>query len=67
MPSEKATESKSLVATCVVCNKPASTESMVSLRGREDGVAKSFTVCVTCANKGWRPPGFMGVYARRPE
>jgi len=67
MPSEKAKDNKTLVATCVVCNKPASTESMVRLRGREDGVVKSWTVCVPCANKGWRPLGFMGVYATRPE
>ena len=67
MPSEKAKENKNLVATCVACNKPASTESMVRLRGREDGVVKSWTVCVPCANNGWRPPGFMGVYAKRPE
>ena len=67
MPSEKAKENKNLVATCVACGKPVSTESMVSLRGREDGVAKSWSVCVLCANKGWRPPGFAGVYAARPE
>ena len=67
MPSEKAKENKNLIATCVACSKPVSTESMVSLRGREDGIAKSWSVCVTCANKGWRPPGFAGVYAARPE
>lgn len=66
MPSEKAKENKTLVATCAACNKPVSTESMVSLRGREDGVVKSFNVCVPCANEGWRPPGFTGVYAPRP-
>ncbi len=67
MPSEKAKENKSLIATCAACNKPVSTESMVNLRGREDGIAKGWTVCVPCANSGWRPPGFAGVYATRPE
>lgn len=67
MPSEKAKENKALLATCIACGKPVSTESMVSLRGREDGLPKSFTVCVACANEGWRPPGFAGVYASRPE
>ena len=67
MPSEKAKENKTLVATCAACNKPVSVETAVSLRGREEGVARNWTVCVPCANKGWRPPGFAGVYAVRPE
>jgi len=66
MPSDKAKENKSLVATCVSCGKPVSTESMVSLVGRDNGIAKQFSVCVVCANGGWRPPGFSGVYAIRP-
>ena len=66
MPSDKAKENKSLVATCVACSKPVSTESMVSLPGRDNGAAKQYSVCVVCANGGWRPPGFAGVYAARP-
>lgn len=66
MPSEKAKENKALIATCVACVKPASTEMMVSLAGRENGRPKQFAVCIACANKGWRPPGFAGVYTVRP-
>jgi hypothetical protein len=67
MPSDKARENKALVATCAACNKTASTEVMVSLTGRENGKPKAYVVCDVCANKGWRPPGFSGVYAVRPE
>ena len=67
MPSEKAKENKSLSATCVACNKPVATESAVNLAGVEDGRRKFSIVCVACANKGWRPPGFCGVYTVRPE
>ena len=65
MPSEKAKGNKALVATCVACQKSLSTEMMVSLSGREDGRSKQFTVCIPCANGGWRPPGFIGVYTFR--
>ena len=37
MPSDKAKANKALMATCVACNKPISTESAVSLTGVEDG------------------------------
>jgi hypothetical protein len=47
---------KALVATCIACQKTLSTEVMVSLTGCEDGRPKQFTVCVPCANAGWRPP-----------
>ncbi len=66
MPSEKAKENKALTATCVACNKPVPTESAVSLAGVADGHRNYFTVCLPCANKGWRPPGFSGVYTVRP-
>jgi len=66
MPSEKAKDNKALVATCVACNKVVSTESMVSLLGRENGKFKQFDVCFVCANGGWRPPGFEGIYTPRP-
>src|SRR6266849_1068257 len=56
MPSEKAKGNKALVATGVACQKSLSTEVMVSLTGREDGRPKQFTVCIPCANGGWRPP-----------
>ena len=66
MASEKAKENKALTATCVACNKAVSTETAVSLTGIEDGRRKPFVVCISCANKGWRPPGFTGVYTVRP-
>ena len=67
MPSNKAKENKALVATCVACNKPISTESAVSLTGIEDGHHKQYTVCNACANGGWRPPGFVGMLSFRRE
>jgi hypothetical protein len=39
---------------------------MVSLLGRENGKYKQFNVCLVCANGGWRPPGFEGIYTPRP-
>ncbi len=66
MPSEKAKANKALTATCVGCNKSVSTESAVALPGLEDGRRKYFVVCLPCANQGWRPPGFSGVYTVRP-
>jgi hypothetical protein len=66
MPSEKAKDNKALAATCVACNKAVSTESMVSLLGRENGKYKQFDTCLVCANGGWRPPGFEGIYTARP-
>ena len=66
MPSEKAKENKTLIAICVACSKAVSTESMVSLLGREQHKYKQFDVCVQCANAGWRPPGFEGIYTPRP-
>ena len=67
MPSNKAKENKALVATCVACNKPVSTEMAVALTGVEDGRHKQYVVCNACANKGWRPPGFAGILAFRRE
>ena len=67
MPSDKAKQNKALSATCVACNKPVSTESAVSLTGIEDGRHKQYVVCNACANKGWRPPGFAGLYTARQE
>ena len=67
MPSDKAKQNKALTATCVACNKPVATESAVSLTGNEDGRHKQFVVCNACANKGWRPPGFVGLYTARQE
>ncbi|HTY55868.1 MAG TPA: hypothetical protein VMB26_11730 [Candidatus Binataceae bacterium] len=66
MPSEKAKENKALVATCVACQKPVSTEMMVALTGSENGKRQQFAVCVACADNGWRPPGFSGIYQHRP-
>ena len=67
MPSEKAKDNKALVATCAACNKILSTELMVSLAGRENGRAQQFAVCIACADSGWRPPGFNGIYTFRPR
>ncbi|MGH7779454.1 MAG: hypothetical protein ACREQR_06480 [Candidatus Binataceae bacterium] len=67
MPSDKAKENKALVATCAGCAKSVSTESAVALMGADNGRRKQFVVCVTCANNGWRPPGFAGVYSSRPR
>ncbi|HUY29234.1 MAG TPA: hypothetical protein VMV27_17620 [Candidatus Binataceae bacterium] len=67
MPSEKARENKALVATCAACAKAGSTENAVALTGSEDGRRRQFVVCVACANGGWRPPGFTGLYTTRPR
>ena len=66
-PSDKAKQNKALMATCAACNKAVSTESAVGLTGVENGRQKQYVVCVACANGGWRPPGFVGVYTYRPE
>jgi hypothetical protein len=67
MPSEKAKENKALVATCSACGKSLSTEMMVALTGEAEGRRRQFPVCVTCADQGWRPPGFSSVYVFRPQ
>ncbi|MHB8383598.1 MAG: hypothetical protein ACYDC3_14820 [Candidatus Binataceae bacterium] len=67
MPSEKGKDNKSLVVMCAACAKPVSTESAVALMGAEDGRRKQSVVCVICANAGWRPPGFAGLYSTRPR
>jgi len=66
MPSERAKNDKALTAACAACDKQVSTESMVSLLGRVQGKYKQFDVCLECANGGWRPPGFEGIYTPRP-
>lgn len=69
MPSTfSARENKALLAICVSCLKPTQTVLMVGLTGTENGNGpKQYSVCFPCANKGWRPPGFNGVYVPRPE
>jgi uncharacterized protein with PIN domain len=67
MPSEKAKDNKALVATCASCGKSISTESAVALTGVEERRHKNFVVCITCANGGWRPPGFEGIFTPRPR
>lgn len=67
MPSEKAKENKALSAICSSCGKAFSTESMVALMGWEDGRRRQYPVCIECADQGWRPPGFSGVYVPRPQ
>jgi len=65
MPSEKAKANKALIAVCSACNKSVSTEEMVSLTGRNNGTQQPFSVCIPCADSGWRPPGFSGFYQKR--
>jgi hypothetical protein len=67
MPSDRAKDNKTLVAACVACSKVLSTEVMVSLTGYENGRRKEFPVCINCAQGGWRPPGFTGLYTFRPQ
>jgi len=67
MPSEKAKDNKALVATCAACQKSFSPEVMVSLPGLDGGRSKHYAVCVACADQGWRPPGFTGIYSFRPQ
>jgi hypothetical protein len=67
MPSERAKENKALVATCEACGKNFSAEVMVSLSGCESGRSRSHSVCIACADGGWRPPGFSGIYLFRPR
>jgi hypothetical protein len=69
MPSAfSARDNKALTAICMSCQKPTPTALMVSLPGPENGSgAKQYSVCFVCANKGWRPPGFSGVYSSRQE
>jgi hypothetical protein len=63
MPSTfSAKDSKVLVAISFACQKTTPTASMISLAGWENGKLKHFPVCLSCANEGWRPPGFNGVY-----
>ncbi|HKV54566.1 MAG TPA: hypothetical protein VJN94_07960 [Candidatus Binataceae bacterium] len=67
MPSERAKDNKALVAICAACGKSFSAEVMVSLTGRENRRPLQFPVCITCADGGWRPPGFSGIYNFRPR
>ncbi|MGH7987571.1 MAG: hypothetical protein ACRD4Q_05690 [Candidatus Acidiferrales bacterium] len=66
MPSEKAKDNKALIAQCSACGKTLSTETMVALTGREHGRVSQYPVCINCADGGWRPPGFDGIYSFRP-
>ena len=67
MPSEKAKDNKALAAVCVACEKSFSPEVMVALSGRGEGGAKQYSVCIQCANGGWRPPEFIAIYNFRPQ
>jgi hypothetical protein len=65
MPSAySARENPALMALCYACQKKTPTELMVSLTGNENGGRSYYSVCLACAGKGWRPPGFAGVYQR---
>jgi hypothetical protein len=35
---------------------------MVSFAGNENGSTKYYSVCLSCAGKGWRPSGFNGFW-----
>ncbi len=68
MPSAfSAKENKALTAVCFACQQTTPTASMVSLAGLENGQPKYYPVCLSCANGGWRPPGFSGLYQSRGE
>jgi hypothetical protein len=68
MPSAfSAKDNKALVAICFACQKTTPTALMISLAGRENGRPKHYSACLLCANKGWRPPGFSGIYQPRYE
>ncbi len=68
MPSAfSAKDNKALVGICLACQKTTPTALMVSLTGSENGRRKYYAVCLSCADKGWRPPGFSGVYQSRYE
>ena len=68
MPSAfSAKDNKALVAICFACQKTTPTALMISLTGRENGRPKHYSACLSCANKGWRPPGFSGIYQPRYE
>jgi hypothetical protein len=56
-----------LVAACLACQKITPTALMISLAGAENGRPKYSAVCLSCANNGWRPPGFSGLYQPRYE
>ena len=65
MPSAYSAENNvALVAACTACQKTIPTAGMVSLTGYENGGHTYSSVCLACASKGWRPPGFAGVYQR---
>jgi hypothetical protein len=66
MPSTfSARDNAALRAICCACQKATPTDSMVSLTGNEHRRHKYYSVCLVCAGKGWRPPGFAGVYQRQ--
>jgi hypothetical protein len=68
MPSAfSAKDNKALMAICLACQKITPTALMISLAGAENGRPKYFAVCFSCANNGWRPPGFSGLYQPRYE
>ena len=66
MPSAYSAENNvALVATCTACQKTLPTTLMVALTGSEKSGRTYNVVCLACAGKGWRPPGFAGVYQRQ--
>jgi hypothetical protein len=68
MPSAfSAKDNKALIAICLACQKITPTALMISLAGAENGRPKYSAVCLSCANNGWRPPGFNGLYQPRYE
>lgn len=68
MPSGfSAKDNKALVAACLACQKITPTALMISLAGAENGRPKYSAVCLSCANNGWRPPGFSRLYQPRYE
>lgn len=56
MPSEKAKENKTLVATCRACGRPSSTEILHGLAVLERRRRTIIPVCEDCRRTGWKPP-----------
>ncbi len=66
MPSAYSAENNvALVATCTACQRSLPTVLMVNLAGWDNSRRTYSAVCLACAGKGWRPPGFAGVYQWR--
>jgi hypothetical protein len=60
MPGERAKDNKTLTAACASCGKETPTDLMIALIGGQGPERKSYAICKSCHDKGWRPPGYAG-------